>query len=364
MKFKKSILLFIVPCFLLTISLTSCGGNPPHEHTFDEKWTTNESSHWHKATCEHTDLSKDMGDHTDSNKDGKCDVCEYNLPVDIFTFVFNSDYCSLDNNDSYTKGIDVNLTLSINDEQKEYYVVPNDVNVLFGKSLGVKGVDYTYLVNKQTNTATLSLKVTNNVVVTALYKDSENIYKVGPNQLTEAKDFSNASYVQSHYVNSKISSSISVINEFFIDLSPTVNYQYGCTAISGAHDYINYEMLFYENCGDYLNKYKFDINDFSWNKTREDDTSYFMRGNDLASRVLYRLDLITYDLIKDGYDENSKSYKFALSDGTKNYEVSLSFNENKIVSATYTCMQSNNIETKETYLNYKEYTPELPIANS
>lgn len=34
-----------------------------HVHTFEEKWTQDETSHYHKATCEHTSEKKDFGDH-------------------------------------------------------------------------------------------------------------------------------------------------------------------------------------------------------------------------------------------------------------------------------------------------------------
>lgn len=47
-----------------------------HEHTFSNTWEKDETNHWYKATCEHTDLVKDLGHHIDINKDGKCDVCE------------------------------------------------------------------------------------------------------------------------------------------------------------------------------------------------------------------------------------------------------------------------------------------------
>ena len=75
---KKRNILFGI---FIALALTSCGGNPSHEHTFEDKWTTNESSHWHKATCEHSELTKDLADHVDLNKDGKCDACQYVFPT-------------------------------------------------------------------------------------------------------------------------------------------------------------------------------------------------------------------------------------------------------------------------------------------
>ena len=69
----KKILLTLLTA--VTLGLAGCGEEKPHEHTFDDKWTTNETDHWHKATCDHTELNKDLGHHIDENKDGKCDVC-------------------------------------------------------------------------------------------------------------------------------------------------------------------------------------------------------------------------------------------------------------------------------------------------
>lgn len=67
-------LLLNIAWLLTTISLAGCSSTPFHEHTFDDKWTSNELSHWHKATCEHTDLTKDLSEHT-FNADGICSVC-------------------------------------------------------------------------------------------------------------------------------------------------------------------------------------------------------------------------------------------------------------------------------------------------
>ena len=54
-----------------TFTCVDCGykktesiGKLSHTHTFDTtKWESNESAHWHKATCEHTDEKGDFADH-------------------------------------------------------------------------------------------------------------------------------------------------------------------------------------------------------------------------------------------------------------------------------------------------------------
>ena len=89
---------------LLAISLGSalvaCDKTPAveaHEHTFSSEWSSNEGSHWHAATCEHSDLSKDMANHTFGNwetdrepteteeglKHRVCSVCGYRQEAGI-----------------------------------------------------------------------------------------------------------------------------------------------------------------------------------------------------------------------------------------------------------------------------------------
>jgi hypothetical protein len=53
-------------------------------HTFAEEWSSDETSHWRDATCEHKDLVADMEDHTFENH--VCSVCEAEEKVKV-TFV-------------------------------------------------------------------------------------------------------------------------------------------------------------------------------------------------------------------------------------------------------------------------------------
>lgn len=65
---------------------------PPHEHTYSDSWTSNETHHWHAATCGHTDQVKDKAEHDfpetwtevtaateeeDGLEERFCSVCEY-----------------------------------------------------------------------------------------------------------------------------------------------------------------------------------------------------------------------------------------------------------------------------------------------
>lgn len=55
--------------------VTPVDPEPEHTHKFSSEWTSNETQHWHAATCEHTDLKSNVANHVDSNHDGKCDEC-------------------------------------------------------------------------------------------------------------------------------------------------------------------------------------------------------------------------------------------------------------------------------------------------
>ena len=65
---------------------------PAHEHAFATEWTSNETHHWHAATCGHTDQVKDKAEHDfpetwtevtaateeeDGLEERFCSVCEY-----------------------------------------------------------------------------------------------------------------------------------------------------------------------------------------------------------------------------------------------------------------------------------------------
>ena len=55
----------------------------PHTHTYSTQWSYDENQHWHAATCEHTDLKNDVGNHVDEDVDGFCDVCGYEVGIPV-----------------------------------------------------------------------------------------------------------------------------------------------------------------------------------------------------------------------------------------------------------------------------------------
>lgn len=65
---------------------TVCGyvSESIHVHTFAEAWSHDDAKHWHDAICEH-DVKGEEGDHVFSN--GKCTVCGYERPGEhVHTF--------------------------------------------------------------------------------------------------------------------------------------------------------------------------------------------------------------------------------------------------------------------------------------
>lgn len=50
-------------------------GTTAHEHTYSENWESNDTQHWHAASCEHSAEKKDVADHVDADLNGACDVC-------------------------------------------------------------------------------------------------------------------------------------------------------------------------------------------------------------------------------------------------------------------------------------------------
>lgn len=64
---------------LEAIKMLKEGQPEPHVHTFAEEWSSNDTQHWHAATCGH-DVKDGLADHVDANGDKKCDVCGKELP--------------------------------------------------------------------------------------------------------------------------------------------------------------------------------------------------------------------------------------------------------------------------------------------
>ena len=98
---KKKIINRIAKLILsMTVAICAIGmigcaqPEPPHVHTFSEAWTTDATSHWHTATCEHTTEVSGKADHqfpetwklvTAATEEAAgleerfCDICKYRV---------------------------------------------------------------------------------------------------------------------------------------------------------------------------------------------------------------------------------------------------------------------------------------------
>lgn len=79
-----SLILATLGALAVTLSFAACGTTPddketPHTHTFAAEWTSDETNHWHKATCEHKDEKSGLAAHTFNGTE--CTVCGYPAPV-------------------------------------------------------------------------------------------------------------------------------------------------------------------------------------------------------------------------------------------------------------------------------------------
>ena len=93
---KKQIGIFTAILFAVSTLMVSCSPEI-HEHTFAEEWSSDETSHWHAATCgcsdvelqktEHTfgkwEVIKEATEEAEGNKERVCDVCKYKETAEI-----------------------------------------------------------------------------------------------------------------------------------------------------------------------------------------------------------------------------------------------------------------------------------------
>ncbi len=70
-------MLFVL--ILSSVVVIACDDNssPAHTHTFSEEWTQSETYHWYNATCNHADLTKNLGEHVFEGVGNTCVTCDY-----------------------------------------------------------------------------------------------------------------------------------------------------------------------------------------------------------------------------------------------------------------------------------------------
>ena len=93
---KKQIGLFTAILFAVSTLMVGCKAEV-HEHTFAEEWSSDETDHWHAATCEHTTEVSEKAEHTfgewtvtkeateeaEGSKERTCTVCECKVTESI-----------------------------------------------------------------------------------------------------------------------------------------------------------------------------------------------------------------------------------------------------------------------------------------
>lgn len=82
-----SLVISSVFLFALAFTFTACGEKevdtptpPAHTHTYADTWSSDESDHWHAATCEHAAEVKDKAEHTFNGN--ICSVCGYEKEIE------------------------------------------------------------------------------------------------------------------------------------------------------------------------------------------------------------------------------------------------------------------------------------------
>ncbi|MCQ2600620.1 MAG: DUF6273 domain-containing protein [Treponema sp.] len=115
MKLQKFILSGIVVVSLLMIMVGCSQPESPHVHTFSNAWTTDSTSHWHTATCEHATAVSGKAEHqfpeiwtlvtaategSDGLEERFCDVCNYRITQVIPQLNHNHDVAKVWSKDS------------------------------------------------------------------------------------------------------------------------------------------------------------------------------------------------------------------------------------------------------------------------
>ena len=89
---NKHKLIAVLSAMVMSFVFAGCQvESDSHEHSFSKEWTSDETSHWHAATCEHTEEVSGKAEHTfgewkttlepteeaDGKKERTCTVCSY-----------------------------------------------------------------------------------------------------------------------------------------------------------------------------------------------------------------------------------------------------------------------------------------------
>lgn len=342
-----------------------CGyilSSPAHEHSYDlDCWVMTNTHHWHESNCEHTGLAIDVGEHT-YNDAGVCTVCGHQKEAELYKFSFKSDYCTLDNQDYYQEGEAVELSLSLNEEFKISLTLPNDIEIYSNNELLTKGSDYTFVV--EGDVGTLSLTINGNIVVKVFRSSDQNKYKVNEEEFNQAMNINSLDYVQCEINYSYYSTYTILMNAVQFEYSPTVaylgTYSLSTSRYSGTFvcDY-----SYIEKVDDQYTKYS-SSNSGVWERSESDEES-FNRNKyiDLThlpfvSSSGFTLD---YNTIKDCFNETINAYEVIQTLNDYDIRFEISFLEGKIQNILYEA--NNQYQTGylvQTSIKYAQKTIIIP----
>lgn len=284
-----------------------------------------------------------------------------------YSFVFNSDYCTLDNKSEYPKDPTEEVTLTMKlKEEYNYCAVPDDVIVIIGREEASKGEQYEFTPSEDKKEATIKLAVTDDIIITAKFSDSDNAFRINPSKYDEAIDLngSDTKYVQRAYVHLIISINIVTGNYIEEYSSPTVYNRYDRQIYSHSEQTPPSEYYIEKNGNNYY-EYKRESSSAPWEK-KDAQESYFLKPTDLSfRRLIVDLGGVTYDVIKDHYDPMRQAYYFPVTvtslgkDYT--YDVIMSFYNNQLTFFSYYFINEySQTELGTISYTYGEITPKLP----
>lgn len=101
-------------------------GSGEHKHTYSVDWSTDETFHWHAATCEHIDLSSEKAEHS-FDELRKCSVCDY---VNKLTFAEFIENFKAETQAFVSSYIEPNVIKDKTVLSREYYVNTNSTSAL------------------------------------------------------------------------------------------------------------------------------------------------------------------------------------------------------------------------------------------
>lgn len=167
---KRNFLVLLCVFAMIATCLASCDKKPGScEHTFSENWASDATSHWHPATCEHGEIKDSLADHVDADENSICDVCQYDGMT--HTHTFEDEWMSDDTHHWH------NATCS-HTEEKGDYDLHSDGDINGVCDYCEAHVHTMNIIGRCSGCGELLKEVENMDIAMAVYAASENHYKI------------------------------------------------------------------------------------------------------------------------------------------------------------------------------------------